>query len=115
MPGFDGTGPAGAGKMTGWGRGPCGGDRNMETAGTYGRGLGLRRGMGMRCDPGFGRGMSMGRGFGRGFGPGDGSGFRAWAAQGPETDGESLKEALVGWKSVLKARLEAIDKRLETL
>jgi len=40
MPGFDRTGPRGAGPRSGWGRGPCG------------------------------RGMGFGRGFGRGFGAG---------------------------------------------
>lgn len=43
MPGRNGTGPAGQGPMTGWGRGMCGGG--------YGRG---------RCFPRFGRGMGWG-------------------------------------------------------
>ncbi len=43
MPGRNGTGPAGQGPMTGWGRGMCGGG--------YGRG---------RCFPRFGRGMGFG-------------------------------------------------------
>jgi len=37
MPRFDGTGPAGFGPGTGWGRGPCG------AAMSQGRGLGRRR------------------------------------------------------------------------
>ena len=52
MPGFDGTGPAGMGPMTGGGRGYC----NPGAGGNWGYGRG------------FGRGMGMGRGFGRGFG-----------------------------------------------
>ena len=68
MPGFDGTGPMGAGSMTGGRRGYC----NPATAGTmpfyggygYGRGLGLRRGF----RGGYGPGMGMGRGYGRGYG-----------------------------------------------
>lgn len=44
MPGFDRTGPRGAGPRTGWGRGPCGGGRAF--------------------------GWGFGRGFGRGFGAG---------------------------------------------
>ena len=69
MPGFDRTGPMGAGPMTGGARGYC----NPATAGTmpaiaggygYGRGLGLRRGFRGVFGPGRGRG----RGFGRGYG-----------------------------------------------
>ena len=77
MPGFDGTGPAGMGPMTGWGQGYCNpsltaygpapawGPGGYWGAG-YGRGSGLGRG--------FGRGQGPGRGFGRGFGPGFGRG-----------------------------------------
>ena len=54
MPGFDKTGPAGAGPKTGRGMGPCGG------------GQGVSGGMG--TGRGFGRGMGAGRGFGGGFG-----------------------------------------------
>lgn len=50
MPGFDKTGPTGAGPKTGRGMGPCGG----------GQGFGGGRG-------GLGRGMGAGRGFGRRF------------------------------------------------
>ena len=68
MPGFDKTGPMGAGPMTGGSRGRC----NPATAGTipaygggygYGRGLGLRRGF----RGGYGTGWGRGRGFGRGY------------------------------------------------
>ena len=63
MPGFDRTGPMGAGPMTGGTRGRC----NPASVGTIptfaggygsGRGLGLRRGF----RGGFGRGASMRRG-----------------------------------------------------
>jgi len=47
MPGFNGTGPQGAGSMTGRGLGPCGGGM------AYGRRLGR----------GFGRGLSRGYGY----------------------------------------------------
>ena len=69
MPGFDRTGPVGAGPMTGGARGRC----NPATAGTipayvggfgYGRGLGLRRGF----RGGYGTGWGRVRGFGRGCG-----------------------------------------------
>lgn len=49
MPGFDGSGPAGAGPKTGRGLGPCNGAIPSGKTG-------------MR---GFGRGMGAGRGFGR--------------------------------------------------
>ncbi|AQT68643.1 hypothetical protein STSP2_01811 [Anaerohalosphaera lusitana] len=58
MPFRDGTGPNGAGPLTGRGMGPCSGD-------AYGRAP--RRGY-------FGRGPGRGRGFGRGF--------RNWAGGG---------------------------------
>ena len=67
MPGFDRTGPMGAGSMTGGARGFCN-PANVEynsrfTQGfNYGRGLGLRRGF----RGGYGR--DRGRSFGRGHG-----------------------------------------------
>ncbi len=69
MPGFDRTGPLGAGPMTGGAKGRC----NPATTGTfpaftsgygYGRALGLRRGF----RGGFGPGQGRGRGYGRGYG-----------------------------------------------
>jgi hypothetical protein len=42
MPGFDGTGPAGQGPMTGRGMGPCSGNAG------YGQRFGGRRGFGFR-------------------------------------------------------------------
>lgn len=63
MPFRDGSGPNGAGPLTGWGMGHCGG-----TA-AAGRGNGFFGGIGR------GRGQGMGRGFGRGFGFGRGMGY----------------------------------------
>ncbi len=87
MPRRDGTGPMGAGSMTGRGLGVCTG----ANAG-LGMGLGLRRG--------FGRGL--GRGFGRGFGIN-------------QTSSKSQKELLEEQKTMLQDRLEVIDKQLENL
>ena len=60
MPGLNGTGPQGAGSMTGRGLGPCAGGmparQNFGVGGAYGRGFGR----------GFDR--SFGRGIGRMFG-----------------------------------------------
>ena len=97
MPGFDGTGPAGAGKKTGWGLGPCGNNGSIAAGGIYGRGMGVGRGCGL--------------GYGRGYGPG----FRAWNAPVREMDTVDLKGVLQDQKDYLQARLEAIDKRLEML
>lgn len=100
MPGFDGTGPWGAGPGTGWGLGPCG--------------AGWRRGFGrFRGWWGFGRG---GRGFGRfcwwgrrWFGP---FGFGGAAPYGaPPNELEALKEE----EAFLKSQLEEVQKRLAEL
>ena len=69
MPGFDRTGPMGAGSMTGGGRGLCnpanaGYNPRFTDAFSNGRGLGLRRGF----RGGFGPDRGRGRGFGRGYG-----------------------------------------------
>ena len=109
MPGLNGTGPAGAGKMTGWRLGLCGNNDSFAFGGIYGRGMGFGRGMGMH------RGLGLGRGCGLGYGRGYGPGFRAWTTPVPEMEAEDLKGALQCQKDFLKARLEAIDKRLETL
>lgn len=109
MPGFNGTGPAGAGSMTGRGLGSCGKDPIPLDTGRCGHGIGLRRGMAMRRGPGFGRGCGLGcaRGFGQDFG--------AWAAPAPEMDAEAWKGTLEDQKGFLKARLETIDQQLEKL
>ncbi len=71
MPGFNGTGPAGMGPMSGGGRGLCNPSQasygQVPTWGPdYGRGFGRGCGRG----PGFGSGLgfSRGRGYERGFG-----------------------------------------------
>ncbi|NLX18034.1 MAG: DUF5320 domain-containing protein [Desulfobulbus sp.] len=106
MPRLDGTGPAGEGRLTGRGLGPCGGS-DAQYTGIPMRGLGFGRGMRM------GRGYGCGTGYGRGFGQGYGPGFGVWT--GTETDAEGMKQILMDRRNTLKAQLEAIDKRLETL
>ncbi len=91
MPRRDGTGPMGAGSMTGRGLGVC-------TGANAGLGMGL--GLGLACRRGFGRGL--GRGFGRGFGIN-------------QTSSKSQKELLEEQKTMLQDRLEVIDKQLENL
>jgi len=93
MPRRDGTGPMGAGSMTGRGLGLCTG----VNAAKYGAGLGMMGlGLGLACRRGFGRG------FGRGF---------AINQTSPKTQKELLNEQ----KTMLQDRLEVIDKQLENL
>ena len=111
MPGFDRTGPMGAGPMTGGARGNC----NPATAGMvpafaggygYGRGMGLRRGFRGGSDAGMGRG----RGFGRGY-------RRSPLAAGPvyPTDAASEMEMLKADADYMKKSLDAINKRIDEL
>ena len=68
MPGFDRTGPAGAGPMTGRGLGGCGGARGTATSAVRpypGRSAGARTGIGRGVGRGRGRGAGAGRGRGR--------------------------------------------------
>ncbi len=92
MPRMDGTGPMGAGTMTGRGLGLCTGARAFK----YGVGMGL----------GLGLGLGWRRGFGRGVG-------RCFAAS--PNFSKTKKELLQEQRDALKSRLEAVDKQLENL
>jgi hypothetical protein len=103
MPGFDRTGPMGAGPGSGRGLGPCG--------------AGRRRGF----DRGFYRG-AWGRGRGRGFGvrPRWGLGPRQFGPFGPRgisASGSPPDElaALREKAAYLRSELEAVHKRLDEL
>lgn len=90
MPGRNGTGPMGAGSITG-------------------RGLGLWTGANaVRYGAGFemGLGLACGRGFGGGF-------RRSFAVN--QTSTKTQKELLQEQKDILQNRLEVIDKQLENL
>ena len=105
MPGYDRTGPMGAGPMTGGDRGRG----NPTTAGTipayaYGRGLGLRRG------------------FRGGFGPGVGRGYGRCYRWDPAASGSFYPLDMSDEIEMLKAEadymqksLQAINKRIEDL
>ena len=106
MPGYDGTGPMGAGPMTGWGRGYC------NPAGrTHGPAYGW--------SPGYGRGYGRGRGFGRGFGWRRGPGFAmgwhtpypAAGSQGAMNPADEL-EVLREEAEAMKRDLEAVNHRI---
>lgn len=92
MPRVDGTGPRGAGAMTGRGLGLCSGKNMMK----YGAGLGLGLGLGFACKKRFGRGV------GRGF-------------DLQNTPSKSQKELLEEQKELLQSRLDVIDEHLESL
>ena len=92
MPRRDGTGPMGAGSMTGRGLGLCTGANAVN----YGAGRGM----------GVGRGLTCRHGFGRGFGRGSAIN---------QTSSKTQKELLNEQKTMLQDRLEAIDKQLENL
>jgi hypothetical protein len=96
MPGRDGTGPMGAGSMTGRGLGLCTG----INAGRYGAGLGLGLGLGLACRRGLG--WWFGRGFGRDF------------ALNPDSS-KTPKELLEAQKDLLQNRINVINKQLENL
>jgi hypothetical protein len=136
MPGFDGTGPAGMGSMTGWGRGFCNPTRTaygptpilrrgyrsygygQGRARCFGQGRGIRGGFG----PGFGQGRGYGRGLGRrgvyppterGYGP-------AYYAHAPYESPYAMKpedevNILKGEADAVKKELDAINKRIEEL
>jgi len=86
MPRRDGTGPMGAGAMTGRGLGPCAASGAVQ----YGAGLGLA------CRCGFGRG------FGRGI-------------VVNQTTTKTQKELLQEQRDVLQSRIDGIDKQIENL
>ncbi len=92
MPRRDGTGPLGAGAMTGRGLGLCTGANAVK----YGVGLGVGLGLGFACRRGFGRGL--GRGFANSL-----------------NSSETQKELLSKQKTLLQERLEVVDEQLKNL
>jgi len=116
MPGFDRTGPMGAGPMTGGARGLC----NPATAGAvrayggsygygYGRGMGFRRGF--RGRGGYGPGRGWGRGFGRGY-------FGYPVAAAPPVypvDAPGELDMLRAEADSLKESLDAVKRRIDVL
>ena len=105
MPRMDGTGPAGAGSMTGLRAGPCGAIDQADAIALGGLGLGNRRGIRL--------GRNMGAGCGRVLGFGRGFGYNRHAGEALKE--ENVKIDLQERRDLLKAQLEMIDKRLATL
>lgn len=107
MPGFNGTGPNGAGPMTGRGMGSCAGN-NVDT-----RGFGVGRGLGLGAGRGLGRGLGRGAGR-RGCGYAS-AGFRfgGWPAYEPTED--QKKEILNNQANFLENELKAIHDEIKRL
>jgi len=107
MPRFDGSGPMGAGPMTGGGRGYCRpagvGTRRLPGESTY-YGRGMAFGRGFRGGFGFGRGIR--RGFGRGFYPY----FPAFGETSADDLGALKQEA-----DSIKTALNSIQRRISEL
>ncbi|MBC2711385.1 MAG: DUF5320 domain-containing protein [Desulfosarcina sp.] len=111
MPGFDRSGPMGAGSMTGGRRGPCGQSGVVTDPSAYG-GFGYGRGLGFRR--GAGRGSGPGRGGGRGFG----RGFYGYPPRYPVDYSMGRTEEMDMLKAeanAMKKSLEAVQKRIEEL
>lgn len=103
MPGFDRSGPMGAGPMTGGRRGLCGGAYGRS--GTIGYG--------------YGRGLELRRGHGRGrcFGYAGCGGYPAQRAFGPAYPVSSADELamLQAEANAMKASLESVQNRIAEL
>ena len=126
MPGFNGTGPAGMGSMTGWGRGFCNPSR---TAGGpapklrpgyrgygYGQGFGGGFGQGRCFRGGFGSGFGRGRGYGRGFDPrGAYPSMGRWYGSSYAMNSGGELNMLKDEAGAIKKELDAINKRIDEL
>jgi len=112
MPGFNRTGPMGAGPMTGGRRGFC----NSATAGflpVYG-GYGYGRGLGMKLGFRGGFGSGQGCGYGRGYGwypPDAGLFYPPVYPMDASSEIERLKEQA----DHMKDALDAINRRIDAL
>ena len=111
IPGFDRTGPMGAGPMTGGAKGRCipanTGIRPTYSADFgYGRARGPRRG----SRGGIGPGWARGRGFGRGY-----RRYSPAANPAEPTDAASEMDMLKAEAAGIQKSLEAVKKRLDEI
>jgi hypothetical protein len=109
MPGFDRSGPMGAGPMTGGRRGLCGRATGAVNPPAYGGGYGYGRGRGFR--------RGAGRGYGRGFGAGYG-GYPyppAYGATGFPVSKADEMEMLRADAEAMQKSLEAVRRRIAEL
>ena len=105
MPGLNGTGPTGAGPMTGGRRGLCNTAGSGYRSQPLGNGMNFNRGMGRGFGRGFGNGYGMG--MARGFGRGIGWSQAPFYAQYQANPDEEL--------SILKARADAAQNNLNAI
>jgi len=103
MPGFDRSGPMGAGPMTGGQRGLCNRSGNVSDFPTY-SGLGYGRGMG------FGPGRAWRRGYGRRC-----FGYPAGYDGNTILNGDDEMRMLKAEADAMKKSLEALQKRIQDL
>lgn len=108
MPGMDGTGPAGAGPMTGRGLGACAGGRGAGRGYGPGPGRGYGRGFGAGRGPGFGPGYGFGGGLGRRMGW-----FSVGFGQAGEGASTNIKSVLEERRALLRAELERTEDLLK--
>lgn len=105
MPGFDRTGPTGAGPMTGGRRGLCGDNTYSRDIPAYG----------------YGRGRGLKRGFRGGYGAGGQRCRRRFFAPGPITrydypmSKKDEMEMLKADAEAMNRSLEAVQKRIDEL
>ncbi|MCG6909918.1 MAG: DUF5320 domain-containing protein [Deltaproteobacteria bacterium] len=97
MPGFDRSGPMGAGPMTGGRRGPCGGQ--------YSRPVNI----------GYGYGGGRGMGFRHGYGRGRGFGYRGYPAPPAFGPGASYQVSSADEMAMLQAEADAMKASLESI
>ena len=106
MPGYDRSGPMGAGPMTGGRRGLCGRAGNAYDAPAP-------------AGYGYGRGMAFRRGFGGGFGWGRGHGRGMNSAYGqvpyPPAYGAGYPASKADEMAMLRADAEAMQKSLDAV
>ena len=109
MPGFDRTGPMGAGPMTGGARGRCN-PASAATIPAFARGSRYGRGLAMR------RGFMGGRGFGQGRGCGRGNRWYPIAqVQAFQVDSAAEIDMLKVEAGYLKNSLDAVNARIDEL
>jgi hypothetical protein len=126
MPGFNGTGPAGMGPITGWGRGFCNPSRTAYDQTQllrpgyrqYGYGQGFGRGFGQgrffRC--GFGPGFGRGRGYRRGFDPREAYPAPGrWYGESHAMSSQDELNMLKDEAGAMRKELDAINKRIQEL
>ncbi|MFO7644715.1 MAG: DUF5320 domain-containing protein [Desulfosarcina sp.] len=105
MSGLNRTGPQGSGPMTGGARGWCSGDAAAAEV-SYGRGLGLRCGRGLRQGRGLGLQPMMGRG-----------GFRNRFALAPDpgVGSETALRQLEQLAQSMRQRLDGLNAQIASL